>query len=140
MRIHSDVLTPADFYAAARHATNVDGSGTVWVEDLSTHGSRKRKRAFEVRLTGDGSVSRRRPNSGVSGADTYDYAATWSAWGHFLAWLFEVDPNANATYYESRADFTRQTEHAKSHRGLAGTPTFEGVALDARWAEVTSTV
>lgn len=101
MRIHSDILTSLDISAAERAAgmTGVDATVTA-------HGSRKRDHAFNVLLTG---TSSRRPNNGRYGADSNAFAATWDEWGMFLAALYAVDPNMDATYYADAADFHRQT-------------------------------
>lgn len=83
MRIHTDNLTTGDLMDAAKIAR---------VEiDWTSHGSRSRDHAFEVRLTGE---SRRRPNSGQYGATRDAYAATWDQWGVFLAELFQRDATA----------------------------------------------
>lgn len=108
MRIHSSHLTFEDLRAARQVASTI-GDGRVCLS-YDAHGSRKRNRAFEVRLTGDGSFSRRRPNTGRSGGGE-EYAATWCAWGAFFAELFEVDPNAIAGPYNGRDDFNAQTWH-----------------------------
>lgn len=92
MRIHTNTLTSTDLYDAARIA-RAD-------LELTTHGSRKRARAFNVTLRGE---SRRRPNMGKYGAGD-EYAATWDQWGVFLAELFDRDPSV-FTPYDKDADF-----------------------------------
>jgi hypothetical protein len=87
MRIHSDVLTARDIYAA----TTAAGMHGVYAETMA-HGSRSHRAAFEVKLTGNSS---RRPNPGTGGRYVDgDHAATWDEWGMFLAALFTVDPAA----------------------------------------------
>lgn len=110
MRIHTDVLTSRDLGDAARVASTPH-DGFVYLE-ASEHGSRKRRRAFEVGLEGDGTRNRRRRNPGTSWErrEEKGYAATWEAWGRFLAHLFEIDPDMDATYYTSAEDFHRQTQ------------------------------
>ena len=99
MRMHTDTLTLDDLRDAARLAR---------VEmEFTTHGSRKRKRAFDVKLTGE---SRRRPNGGNIGAGT-GYAATWDQWGVFLGHLFECDPSMVTPYYENAGDFHYRTAY-----------------------------
>jgi len=86
MRLHSDIITRDDIYEATQEA----GKNVVFAE-VTEHGSRARRRAFEVKLTG---TSSRRPNSGKHGAgDLDDRAATWDEWGMFLADLFGADPD-----------------------------------------------
>lgn len=94
MRIHTNIIDPADMYRAAEDA----GDG-VTVEFME-HGSRSRLRAFEFSLSG---TSNRRRNSGNRGAGD-EYAATWDEWGMFLAHLFALDPEARSGWYES-ADY-----------------------------------
>lgn len=101
MRIHSSVLNGNHMMNAAMYASgNGDGDVTCEVQKV---GSRKRDRAFEVRLSGDGTFSRRRTMDGRG------YAATWSAWGCFLAYLFEFDADMIAGPYKGQDDFNRQT-------------------------------
>lgn len=102
MRIHTDTLTSTDIYAATR-AAGMTGVST----EFTSHGSRKRDHAFNVTLTGN---SPRTANSGRWGAsDSLDKAATWDEWGMFLAALYAIDPNMDATYYADAADFHRKT-------------------------------
>ena len=102
MRIHTDTLTSTDIYAATRAAGMTGVSAT-----FTSHGSRKRDHAFNVNLTG---TSSRPLNTGKYGADqSGDTAATWDEWGMFLAALYAVDPDMDATYYADAADFHRQT-------------------------------
>ncbi len=93
MRLHTN-LTSADIYEAARTA-GVD------LDKAEAHGSRKRDRAFEVKLTGN---SRRRPNGGNYGAGDA-YAATWDQWGIFLAVLFARDPALTCWAYDGAEAF-----------------------------------
>lgn len=113
MRIHSNVITLQDVYAARRAA----GSGVYFQDNSPTeHGSRSHARAFDVKLESDGTPDddgtsrRRRTNGGTRGAG-YDlpHAASWSDWGRFLAHLFDIDPNARATYYANASDFHAKT-------------------------------
>lgn len=61
-------------------------------------------RGYEVFLYGDGTLNRRR-----SAHDRSEFAATYEQWGHFLNYLFTVDPTLAVTNYPSRAEFDRQT-------------------------------
>jgi hypothetical protein len=115
MRIHTDILTSTDVQAAANFAARA-GHGKVYVESLAAHGSRKRRQAWEVKLTGDGTVSRRRPNGGTYGAADA-YAATWDSWGWFIAFLFAYDPAAVAGPYDGVDDFHGKTGH-KFHEAV----------------------
>ena len=108
MRIHSDTITSIDVLAAANFAARA-GHGRVTVDTLSRHGSRSRRQAWEVKLTGDGSHSRRRPNGGTYGAAD-DYAATWDSWGWFLAFLYSVDPRMTCWAYADAENFHERTD------------------------------
>lgn len=105
MRIHTDHLTTADIYRAARHAR-------VDVVDLTEHKSQSRDHSFNVKLEGE---SRRRPNGGSSGKGyASGYAATWDQWGVFFAILFDIDPamicgTAKRPTYADRSDYQRKT-------------------------------
>ena len=101
MRIHSDVLTP-ELVEKATHARGMKGVAA----SVSVHGSGSHKGALEVKLTG---TSSRRPNPGTGVGNSDGYAATWDEWGMFLAYLFEKDPKATATYYEDADDFHWKT-------------------------------
>jgi hypothetical protein len=101
MRIHTDKITFADLYRAAVNVT-AHRHATVYVDGLTLHASRSRRAAWEVKLTGDGTHSRRR-------------AATWDQWGWFLAHLFDVDPEMivgtpGRPTYASADDFHARTD------------------------------
>lgn len=120
MRIHSDTLTTDDIRTAATYAAAA-GHGRVYVDSLTEHGSRSRRRAFEVKLIGDGSHSKRRTNPGAGNWDRseLEYAATHDSWGHLFAMLYSIDPNAIAGWaYSGAEDFHAKTGHkyhAPSH-------------------------
>jgi len=97
MRLHTNA-TESDIRKAGIDAR-------VDFATLSTHGSRKSARAFEVNLTG---ASSRRPNRGDRGADGA-YAATWDQWGVFLAAIFAVDPEMSCWAYTGAEDFHAKT-------------------------------
>lgn len=111
MRIHTDTLSISDIYRAARFAR-------ADVVKANHHGSRSRDHAFDVNLEGE---SRRRPNSGASGA-TYasGYAATWDQWGVFLSILFDLDPNMVTPYYADRDEFNTRTAGRFQPDAVAG--------------------
>lgn len=105
MRIHSDLITASDIYTATRDLPGV-------YAEVTTHGSRSRRSAFEVRLEGNGYAR----NTGNAGADNYENAATWDEWGVVIARLFDIDPDAfcgTAKYpaYRNAEDFHAQTDN-----------------------------
>ncbi len=105
MKIHSNVLTHDHFADAAHYASKASG-GEVWTIREDERGSRSHARAFDVILVGDGTFGRRRTMSGEG------IAATWAQWGHFLAALYRIDPNAKAGPYNGADDFHGQTREA----------------------------
>lgn len=110
MRLHSRCLTGTDIRDAATYAS-ASREGEVFLT-VRAFKSRSHGTAYEVRLAGDGSVNRRRTNTGTTGASggwESAYAASWSQWGHFLGYLFELDPAMRAGDYADAADFHRQT-------------------------------
>jgi hypothetical protein len=119
MRLHTDVLTGITLYSA------MVGVGDDVYLGFTRHGSRKRDHAFEVSLTGHGKRHTRTKNTGTRGAimgDGYaERAATWSDWGRFLAALYELDPDMDATYYTSSGDFDAKT-HCLFAPGASVTP------------------
>lgn len=98
MRIHVDLIDASLIRGAASAAG-------ATIETLTQHRSQSRRRAFEVKLTGN---SARRPNGGSYGAGD-DYAATWDQWGVFLGLLFGVDPVMFTTYDKSADAFSYHT-------------------------------
>ena len=97
MRIHTR-LTRDEMTAA------LAGTAGAYFDDLSQHGSRKRDRAWEVKMRG---TSARRPNF-YNGDGSY--AATWDQWGVFLGNVFRADPDATVPgVYDSADDYSRKT-------------------------------
>jgi len=92
MKIHSDTLTDQDILNAAPRSTH-------FVE-FEEAGSRSRKRAWNVRLSGSSKYSMQ----GVEGK-----AATWDEWGIFIAALFKFDPEAKIGWYKSYDHFIEFT-------------------------------
>lgn len=114
MKLHSDVLTVSHVNNAKNIARDVMG-GVLYL-DVMRVGSRARERAFEVRLTGDGSQTARKQNTGYSGA-SQEYSAGYASWGWLMAELYEADPDAiwgspGRPTYADREDF----HHATGHR------------------------
>lgn len=104
MRIHSDILNASHFFSAV---VGLDG---VWVDECNPRGSRSRKCAYEVRLAASQKPGRnRRRNSGQYGADSL-FAATYDEHGHWMAKLFNVDPNAIIGPYDGEINFHRMTD------------------------------
>lgn len=117
MRIHTDKIERAHLWDA-REAASTPEDGYVYLH-TTEHGSRSRARAFEVSLEGDGTKNRRRRNPGSSTANRHKgYAATWDAWGRFLAHLYTVDPSMVAGPYKSADDFHDQTHGHFTNDGL----------------------
>lgn len=108
MRLHTDKIDVIDLWDAGRAASTPE-DGVVYLR-WTEHGSRKRTRAFEVGLEGDGTKNKRRRNSGRYGADKSGYAATWDAWGRFFAYLFDIDPDMTCYAYDGRDDFHAKTK------------------------------
>jgi hypothetical protein len=95
MRIHTDKVDLIDI----RRAQEV--AHVVAIKD-EEHGSRKRRRAWEIILSGDGAHR-------TQYADRAEPAATWDQWGIFLAELFKVDPDAIAGPYDGADQFHEVT-------------------------------
>lgn len=110
MRLHTDKIDAIDLWDARKAASTPD-DGVVWLH-FTEHGSRKRARAFEVGLEGDGTKNKRRRNPGTSRDRDrqQEYAATWDAWGRFFAYLFDIDPDMTCYAYDGRDDFHAKTE------------------------------
>lgn len=102
MRIHSDILTETDI----ERSTSAMGMRGVYTEKLETRGSRSRARSFDVKLSGR---SGRWTNSGTSGAETGNRAATWDEWGMFIGALFAIDPLAIIGMYPDGKTFHEVT-------------------------------
>jgi hypothetical protein len=105
MRIRSDRITTLDLQAACRFTSRASESYTHF--DWVDRGSRQYRFAYDVWLYGDGTANRRR-----SGHDHTQYAATWHQWGHFINYLFQVDPYAHIGTYQGAQDFEDKTHGA----------------------------
>lgn len=108
MRIHTDNLNRNDL---ARAVDNIGANSGVVLHVQDTHNSRTHRIAFEVALRGTASRHTRRPNTGITGANSDEYAATHDDWGWFLAALYEHDHSMKAGPYHGRADFHVQTNN-----------------------------
>lgn len=119
MRLHTNVFDWAGVHQAL---TDVQAQNLVAphvdFHELEEYGSRKRTRAFEIRLgtyekvRGD---NRRWTNLGTRGANSAAngegvYAATWDEWGWFIARLFELDPEAIFGPYDGIENFQARTK------------------------------
>ncbi len=102
MKIHSDVLTADDVHAAAAKARRTHMQD-IYIDDLLTGGSRSRARRIELHCNAEN--GRYATNSGTYGANGYNRAASWSAWGYFIAELFVIDPEAIVGQYNGLADY-----------------------------------
>jgi hypothetical protein len=103
MRIHCDHTNEVGIFRA--ESVIADQAPDVVVHILSTHGSRTHKAAYEVALRGTGKRHTKRPNTGITGANSDEYAATYDDWGHFIAALYQNDPTAKIGPYKSRTHF-----------------------------------
>lgn len=122
MKVYTRTLNGRDLHAAMQRAHE---AGTVPahvdIEELSTHRTQTPglyaftfRLASATKLPGD---KRRRRNSGSYGADEL-WAATHDEHGHWMAQVFEADPDAaigwspRTPQYTGRADFHAKTEGA----------------------------
>lgn len=96
MKIYTDNLTRQDLFKALPRGVYLD---------VMEHGSRKRKRAFDVALSTDHGTRRRNSSTETTG----DFAASWDEWGMFLAALFALDSEAIMGVYKDASDFTFKT-------------------------------
>lgn len=103
MKIHSDVLT----YGMIIDATRASGMKGVWAE-IEEHGSRSRKRRFDVKLEGN-SPHFQNPGTGYR-SDAPAKAASWDEWGMFIQALFELDPDAIIGDYKTFRMFEEFTD------------------------------
>ena len=119
MRVHSNILTETQIREALAHAQSNGRTGeTVFFDVLTSHGSRKRKAAFEVQIASTTCASFKaagiedagyspaavkrasRRHVRRSGGDAY--APTWHEWGHFIAEMFIIDSCAIVGNYEGQ--------------------------------------
>lgn len=94
MKIHTNLIEEAHLTRARTYAMEQAEQGAFWIADMEVQGSRTHGHKLVVHLEGDGSTSRRRRNSGTYGAVVGSFAATYDQWGWFLAYLFDIDPEA----------------------------------------------
>lgn len=117
MRLHADTLTYDSFRAAKDSTNRVIGRAPGVAFSVMDHGSRSRRAAWELTLTGS---STRRPNSGRYGAgDETARAATWDEWGVSLSALFLADDTLTIPrVYESAEHFHWSTGSRFDFRDL----------------------
>jgi hypothetical protein len=80
MRLHTNVLTAADVYAAIKLIPGAHA-------EVETHKSRSHLRRLDMRLTGWPAKGRRMAQG------RNDHALTWDEWGVILAALYVADPH-----------------------------------------------
>jgi hypothetical protein len=97
-------FTRDHLWAASAFARQASGAGVTVEIERSWSARYPHYNGFEVFLYGDGTLGRRR-----SAHDRDKYAATWEQWGHFINYLFQVDPSASIGRYRNHDDFGRQT-------------------------------
>lgn len=91
MKLHSDTITTADIYAARDYAA--DTMGGVLTVGITQTRSTARGRAFDVRLTGDGTQGRKQ-STAYRGVEPGQYSAGYASWGWLMAFLYDIDPAA----------------------------------------------
>lgn len=104
MKVHSNIIT-ADHVAIAAATARMSYSVDMQVAELCNVGSRKRSHGVTFR--GYALDGNRSTNSGIYGAANAR-AATWDAWGYFIAEMFKVDPDAIVGQYDGVSDFGAQ--------------------------------
>lgn len=113
MKLHSDTITDLHLRSAVGYAEEMlPEYGTIWIEENNQTGSRRRKHALVFRLEGDGTLSKRKVNTGRRGGGD-EFAATYDQWGWTLAFLFDIDPLASVSTgvaYDGYDDYHRQTK------------------------------
>lgn len=112
MYVRSDVLTAADIRSALADTRHEDGVD-IRLDDEGIREFRPRKFAHGFQFYCE-SLSGSRSRNGRSG-----YAASWTAYGLFMARLYKLDPLAEISWYKDAADFIRWTEKLSHHPGNA---------------------
>jgi hypothetical protein len=113
MRIHTKHLTADDLERLKPEGTYIE---------ITEHGSRKRARAFEVKLYGEPGkdahgITRKHPTGGAYGTTDGLYRAlTWVEWGDWMVELFKIDPGAIIGSYVGQSGFLPDTWHASVSR------------------------
>ena len=125
MRIHTDRL------AEVRQAINAATRALpgVYHGEMPEHGSRSRKGALELRLTGQGPRWT---------ADNRDLAASYDEWGVVLGAVFAVDPDAicgsaKRPVYAGANDYHWQTGERFAHVGPDNYTLPEDTHASHRW-------
>lgn len=115
MRIHTDKLTPDHLTGAAADMPGVR-------QEIDLRGSRKRARAYEVKMVGKPGkdrhgITRMFSTGGAYGtADGIHRALTWVEWGDWMVELLKIDPGAIIGNYAGAHDFIIQTSEASYDR------------------------
>lgn len=95
-------LTATDLHAAAHHIRQQYGQD-FYIEEAVTS-PRGALTFYGEAMHGTRRVNRQ--------ANSNAYAATWVAWGYFIAELFNRDPEATIGQYKGVEDFRRQCREA----------------------------
>lgn len=114
MKIHTNTETVSAVRKALQLA-NLAGqvAPNVYLDRCVPAGSRTRAHAAEIHLAAtDRSYGHRYANTGMVGADSGTFAATYDEWGYMLAHLFAADPDAVAGQYKSAESFHALTKGA----------------------------
>lgn len=103
MRIHTDHLSQEDIYFAVWQAiAHRKASPLIFTPRCMPYGSRKRAKAYEVRIACHDKIK----GDGRNYLAQFEaYSATWEEWGHVLANIFELDPDATMQNYPTAEDF-----------------------------------
>jgi hypothetical protein len=110
VRIHTDNLNHIGIGKAFAQVADKAPSVTLVLQ--SEHGSRSHRRAYEIALRGHGVRHTHRPNSGVTGAVSDEYAATYDDWGWLASAVYALDASAKVGPYKSRIHFHSVTNNA----------------------------
>lgn len=125
MRINAGSrLTATDLYEATIVARN--HGYDFRIEELSV-GPRGAMTFYGESFTGKRRVNRQ----GRSDA----YAASWAAWGWFIAELYNRDPNARIGHYKNREDFRRSCQQFHDARERFGFRTKDEPGRDISFLE-----
>lgn len=99
MKVHTDKITQDQLRDIALEAFGTESE--AFVESAVERGSRKRARAFDVKIA----AGHESPRS-----------ATWIEWGDWIVEFFKRDPEAIVGQYDGAHDFIVQTQRAADQR------------------------
>lgn len=137
MRLHSDTINPMHIIHALQEC-KARGliADHVELANIERKGSRKRRSAVEFSIgTSDGTsfmsepvreeleahglerkamnaAKRRWVRNGYARQEDFPRSATWHEWGHLIAYLFRLDPDAIIGAYDGWIGFERETFEA----------------------------